>query len=178
MICGRYPDRIVPTALIMCLCLFSTIARAQQAHAHLINTKGDTIGMITFTQTDSGVLGDINLHDVPPGVHALHIHEESECAPPDFKSAGSHFNPSGARHGFLNPQGPHAGDLPNITADKNGLVKTQFRTGLISLKKDAKNSLLGKNGASVIIHEKPDDYITDPAGASGNRIACGVVIGS
>lgn len=110
-----------------------------------------------------------------PGERAFHIHENSVCELPDFESAGGHFNPYKKKHGFLNKEGPHAGDLPNIVVDKEGNCETTFLTNRVTLVKDKENSLLRKPGTSIVIHEGPDDYFSDPAGKGGERIACGTI---
>ena len=105
----------------------------------------------------------------------MHIHEKAACRAPDFKSAGGHFNPSGAQHGFLNRRGPHAGDLPNIQVNADGTCRAEYVTNRISLKERGHNSLFRKGGTAVVIHRDADDYITDPAGQGGPRIACGII---
>ena len=92
-----------------------------------------------------------------------------------FKSAGAHFNPANKEHGFENPKGFHIGDLPNLEVDAEGKVTAEVTTALVTLKPDVSNSLLDSDGSSLVIHEKADDYKTDPAGDSGNRIACSVI---
>jgi Cu-Zn family superoxide dismutase len=141
----------------------------------LINEKGAKIGTARLTQLPDGVQIHVEAAKLAPGKHGIHIHELGVCDPPDFKSAGAHLNPQNKQHGFHNPQGYHAGDLPNIEVDANGKVNTDMVTKTITLEKGKPNSLLKPDGASLIIHEKADDYMTDPAGNSGNRVACGVI---
>src|SRR5690606_6773260 len=105
----------------------------------------------------------------------IHIHETGKCDPPEFKTAGAHFNPSEKQHGFNNPKGFHSGDLPNIEVNEDGSVNVEIITAAVTLEKKKPNSLLKKGGTSLIFHEKADDYITDPAGNSGARIACGII---
>lgn len=158
--------------------LFISEARGKEelrAHATLINAEGEKVGTVLFNQEKEGVRIKCRLYNLEPGPHALHIHETAECDPPDFKSAGGHFNPYGKKHGFLNPAGPHAGDLPNFEVRKDKTADIEFVTGLVTLKKDKRNSLLKAGGTSVVMHENPDDYITDPAGQGGARIACGII---
>lgn len=147
--------------------------RAETAHAELHNEQGQTIGEATLEQTPHGVLMTVDLHGLPPGEHAFHIHEVGKCEPP-FKSAGGHFNPTHKQHGIKNPAGMHAGDLPNIYVPEDGKLKFDvFATG-VSLQK-GKNSLFDADGSSLVIHAGPDDCKTDPAGDAGARIACGVI---
>jgi Cu-Zn family superoxide dismutase len=140
----------------------------------LINPQGQKVAEARLTETPKGVRIDLKVENLPPGVHAFHIHEKGVCEPADFKSAGGHFNPFGKHHGFNNPQGYHAGDLPNITVGPDGKGGTEVTAPLVTLK-PGKNSLFQPGGTSLVIHEKPDDYVTDPAGDAGPRIACGVI---
>jgi Cu-Zn family superoxide dismutase len=111
---------------------------------------------------------------MPPGIHALHIHSAGTCEKPDFKSAKGHFNPYGRKHGLKNPDGPHAGDLLNITIGSDGTGAIIVTAPLATLG-DGDNSLFWQGGTAIMLHEGPDDYMTDPAGAAGPRIACGVI---
>jgi Cu-Zn family superoxide dismutase len=111
---------------------------------------------------------------LPGGTHAFHIHNVGKCEAPDFKSAGGHFNPEGKKHGLKNPDGPHAGDMPNITVAANGRGRAQVINTRITLGEGA-NSVFHEGGTAIVIHEKADDEMTDPAGNAGNRIACGVI---
>lgn len=147
-----------------------------KARAELMDSKRKPIGSVTFTENEHGLVRiEVDLSSFLAGKHALHIHESPLCEPPDFKSAGGHFNPNMTEHGFLNQKGPHAGDLPNIIVDDKGNCRMSFTTNQITLKPNLSNSLLRSPGTSVIIHEMPDDYFTDPAGGGGKRIACGTI---
>lgn len=148
---------------------------ALAATATMIDTEGNEMGVVELTESSEGVRIHVKLENVPEGEHGFHIHEVGKCEKPTFESAGAHFNPKGKEHGFDNPKGFHAGDLPNISPDENGSVDIEFVAKNITLEKGKENSLFDENGSSVILHEAPDDYKTDPSGNSGSRIACGVV---
>lgn len=143
--------------------------------AALINVDGEKIGSASLTEDETGVKIGINLRNLPSGTYAFHIHETGECNPPDFESAGGHFNPYDKEHGFLNPEGPHAGDLPNITVKHDGTIQEMITTKRVTLKKGESHSLLKPGGTALMIHSDADDYLTDPAGNAGDRIACGVI---
>ncbi len=145
------------------------------ATAALINTDGEKIGQADFRETKDGVQISLQASGLRPGMHAIHIHEKGMCLRPDFKSAEGHFNPFGKAHGFDNKKGSHAGDLPNIEVQPDGTVKTRLLAAHVTLQSGKINSLLTKTGTALVIHDKPDDYYTDPAGDAGSRVACGVI---
>lgn len=150
--------------------------QALKADAKLADTQGKSLGDIELTEVPDGILISLNLENVSAGEHGIHIHTVGKCEGPSFESAGAHFNPTSKQHGHNNPKGYHLGDLPNIVADENGDVDLEFTVAGITLKKDSPNSLFDADGSSFVIHEKADDYVTDPAGNSGARIACGVIV--
>ena len=139
------------------------------------NAEGETIGEILLKETSKGVEITTQLSGLQPGVKAIHIHEVGKCEAPTFESAGAHFNPTNKKHGVENPEGHHLGDLPNLEVDQDGSVQLTFITPNITLQKGKEFSLFDEDGSSFVIHEKADDYKTDPAGNSGARIACGVI---
>ena len=146
---------------------------AQNARAELKDANGRTVGEAKLEQKGDSVRIVATFTGLPSGSHGFHIHEVGTCDPP-FESAGAHFNPTGKQHGKDNPQGPHAGDLPNIEATSGGRAKVETTAKGVSLG-GGKNALLDADGAALVVHEKTDDYKTDPAGGAGARIACGVV---
>ena len=138
----------------------------------LINAEGETVGTILLTGDKQGTGIRITAEGLEPGTKAIHVHEKGECTPPDFESSGVHLNPEKKEHGFENPKGFHAGDLPNIEVDADGNVDLETVSQYISLREGHPGYLLDEDGSAVVVHEGPDDYKTDPAGKSGARIAC------
>jgi Cu-Zn family superoxide dismutase len=162
-------------ALLVALIAFSLTSAAKTV-VEMKDSQGNSVGTAVFSsQGDQLVRVELNLHGLPPGVHAIHVHETAKCEAPDFKSAGPHFNPDHKKHGLENPEGHHAGDLNNITVDAKGNVKVKFTIPNVTLDADDPHSLFRNGGTSLVIHAKADDMKTDPAGNSGDRIACGVI---
>jgi superoxide dismutase, Cu-Zn family len=153
--------------------LASPALAVDTASAVLKDASGKDVGKATLTVTPSGVLVRLDLIAVPPGDHAFHIHAVGKCEPPDFKSAGPHFNPDETKHGLMNPEGPHAGDMPNLHVPAEGKLQVEILDPAVTLSAEA--ALLDADGAALVIHAAADDYKTDPAGNAGDRIACGVV---
>src|SRR6478672_3609469 len=136
----------------------------------LINASGQTIGTVRAWQTAGGVTFRVNASGLPHGVHGVHVHAVGKCDPPDFASAGPHWNPTGKKHGMSNPAGPHAGDLPNVVVKANGVLGATLVLSAASM-----SSLIDADGAALVIHAAADDNVTDPSGNSGARIACAVL---
>lgn len=155
--------------------LLASSAYAVTAKADIKNAAGEVIGAAMLSeQPEGGVAIDLTVSGLTPGEHGIHIHENGKCDPPDFKSAGGHFNPTGKHHGFSNPEGHHSGDLPNLTVGADGKVSGRIVAKDVTLN-PGPNSLLKEGGTSLVIHAGPDDEKTDPAGNSGARVACGVI---
>ena len=145
------------------------------ATAVMRDSTGRDLGTLTLTESSSGVVITGRLTGLTPGDHGIHLHTLGRCDAPTFESAGAHWNPTSRQHGSQNPQGSHLGDLPNVTvgADSSATVQLSMASG--GSMRTGANMLMDTDGAAVVIHAAPDDYRTDPSGASGARIACGVV---
>lgn len=168
------------TLLVAWLGLASALASGQasatDASAIIKDQDGETVGKATLRDTPNGVLIHVKFYGLPAGAHAFHVHETGICEPP-FKSAGGHYNPTDSAHGFLIEDGPHAGDMPNIhvpgdqtLAAGNGSLELEVLTLVDSLE-----NLMDEDGAALVVHEGTDDYKSQPSGAAGPRIACGVI---
>ncbi|MDF2068238.1 superoxide dismutase family protein [Bacillus sp. Cr_A10] len=141
----------------------------------LLNTEGKEVGQATLSEHSKGVHILLKAEGLTPGTKAIHFHEKAICEKPEFTTAGAHVNPEHKEHGFQNPKGYHAGDLPNIEVDEDGKVELETVSPAVVLTAGKSNSLLDADGSSIIIHENADDYKTDPAGNSGARIVCGEI---
>jgi len=128
------------------------------------------VGKVALSQVEEGVHLHILAEGLKPGKKGIHFHQTAKCDAPKFEGSGSHVNPAGKEHGFKNPKGFHAGDLPNLTVEADGTVDLEITTPEVTL-----NSLLDADGSAIVIHEKEDDYKTDPSGNSGARIVCGEI---
>ncbi|MDE0416980.1 MAG: superoxide dismutase family protein [bacterium] len=161
---------------LACLAMVSGASAADMAEARITDTDGVAIGKVTFQQAPAGVLVSVDVTGLPPGGHGIHLHAVGSCSP-DFKASAGHINPEGVAHGLLNPSGGDNGDLPNLYAAADGSARAEFFTTRVSLKGADLPALLDADGSAVIIHDKPDDHLTQPIGGAGGRIACGVIEG-
>jgi Cu-Zn family superoxide dismutase len=143
--------------------------------ATLRNASGATIGVLVLTPSTTGIRITGGLAGLPAGMHGIHLHQVGKCDGSDFSTAGPHMNPSSLHHGLENPLGPHAGDLPNITANSSGVATVDLSTPRVTLDANSVGGLFDADGTAIVVHATMDDQKTDPAGNSGARIACGVI---
>ena len=151
------------------LALATAPAAAADAMARLFDREGRNVGQVLLTETPHGTLLHAHLRDLPPGEHGFHVHAVGTCIPP-FTSAGGHLDPTGAEHGLADA-GRHAGDMPNLHVPATGALEQEIHNAALTLD----DALFDADGSAIVIHAGADDYRTNPAGAAGRRIACGVV---
>lgn len=130
-------------------------------------------GTVTFIPMGDKTRVEAKVQGLIPGEHGFHIHEVGDCSAPDATSAKGHFNPNNQPHGHHTHKEHHAGDLPNLIADKDGNADYKMEIPRLHLA----TGPIGIIGRSVVVHADPDDYKSQPAGNSGKRVACGVIAG-
>ena len=159
--------------------LYQTVPGSDEIRTITMKDRdGNEMGTITMSETRAGVLLSIDLEGLTPnGEHAFHIHETGKCSG-TFKSAGGHYNPMEKSHGMKHPEGHHAGDMPNLKPNKKGEISTKILNRQITLAEEStekRATVFDKNGSSIIIHAGADDHMSQPSGAAGDRIACGII---
>ena len=191
----RTPNRFLTlqTAAALALCGACTAAQRMtntvaSATAVIYDLNGAPIGTAQLAQDVSGRVNVDIYFDAPvvmnttaplplsAGTHGIHFHQIAKCegGATAFSTAGGHFNPLNKQHGLQNPGGPHAGDAPNIVIPSSGVSKVSFSTDRVSLT-PGPTSLFDADGSSIVVHAGADDQVSQPAGNSGGRIACGVI---
>lgn len=170
--------KFLPIFIIPVLASCSTMQSATTADvsevvtADLARADGSWAGVATISQRSDGVFLSLSAEAPAAGTYGMHLHAVGKCQGPDFTSAGPHWNPDMKQHGRDNPMGAHDGDLPNVDAGADRKITLEYKMTDITL--SGPNGLLDADGGAFVIHEKADDYKTDPSGNSGKRIICGV----
>ncbi|OYD53216.1 superoxide dismutase [Thauera propionica] len=172
----------LPRLLATCalLTLATASHAAERATASIIDRQGQTVGTATLVEGPQGVMIHLTAKGLPPGPKAIHIHSVGTCEDPDkgFVASKGHLNPDGRKHGLMNPEGPDAGDLPNLFVHADGSVEAELYTPLASLDgRGGRAKILDEDGAALVIHENRDDHATQPIGGAGARVFCGVIKG-
>ncbi|WP_334191865.1 superoxide dismutase family protein [Pararhodobacter sp.] len=144
--------------------------QAQGQTVTMVNREGDTIGTVELTALSAGLLLRVDVSGLPADARlGFHVHEAADCDPTEgFEGAGGHFDPSGVEHGYLTETGPHAGDLPNLQTDGEGVARADVFTPFLRFGPGAASI----HGRALMIHSEPDDYESQPSGGAGDRLAC------
>ncbi|MDR3764240.1 MAG: superoxide dismutase family protein [Acidobacteriota bacterium] len=171
----RRPLVVLLTAAVL-FCAPAFAHKIPSKTVTLVDAKGATVGTAVIHQEKVGVAIHLTVAGLTPGEHAIHFHQTPSCVAPDFKSAGGHFNPGKMHHGLHNPDGPHAGDMPNFTVAADGTAKVVVKDERVTLMPGVPNSLFADGGTALVIHAKADDMKSDPAGNAGDRVACGTIV--
>lgn len=160
---------VIPLALAGCAYTYSGEPKGGPVFA-LVGPEGRSLGSVRLWETAGGLTFRLDGQGLPLGLHGIHVHSVGRCQGPGFDSAGAHWNPAGAKHGFNNTAGPHRGDLHNVTISSTGTLGEA-----VTLPGGRLLELADADGASLVLHAQRDDYATDPSGNSGARIACAVI---
>jgi Cu-Zn family superoxide dismutase len=176
MKCSFALKAVGATILLATWAAHDACAMGETATAMLKYADGSDAGSIKLTQTPAGALLTIDLKGLKPGPHGLHVHKVGRCQG-DFATAGTIYNPLNAKHGFLNDEGPMAGDLPNVYAAADGTAVAEVLSPFLHVDEDGEDSLFDTDGSSLVLFENVDDYKSDPEGAAGARLACGILKG-
>ncbi|MBX9959443.1 MAG: superoxide dismutase family protein [Burkholderiaceae bacterium] len=166
----RTPLLPLAAAVLLTACATPT---GPSASAQLQPTRGNsTSGEVRFVQHGDKVRVSGEVRGLKPGAeHGFHVHEKGDCSSGDGMSTGGHYNPDGRKHGAHGRGEHHAGDLPSLKADAQGVARFSFESNGISVG-GGKADIVGRG---LIVHRDPDDYTTQPTGNAGPRLACAVI---
>ncbi len=168
MVMGKISYFLAALAIAIVYSIASSAA--EMGRAILKDASGKIVGEVGLRAIPSGVLLHAKFRGMAPGIHAFHVHAVGKCVPP-FKSAGGHYNPDKSKHGLFVKGGPHAGDMPNVHVPTSGIFEIEVFNPGLKLDKH----LFDSDGAAIVLHAMGDDYRSQPSGAAGARIACGVI---
>lgn len=169
----RLHNTMAITAALVISTAFSAAAqKAVKVEMH--DAMGTSVGTAELSPAPKGVKIKLDLKGLPAGEHGIHVHGVAKCEGPAFASAGGHFNPDMKHHGLMNPEGPHAGDMPNFTVSAKGTAKATVVAPGVTMG-DGPNSIFTGGGTALVVHAMVDDQKSDPAGNAGARIACGTI---
>ncbi|MFA7430721.1 MAG: superoxide dismutase family protein [Rhodospirillaceae bacterium] len=140
------------------------------AMSQIMTRDGLQVGAASFQAAPNGTLVRIAFAGVDPGPKGFHVHQTGVCQA-DFQSAGGHLDTEGRSHGFWHAQGPHGGDFPNVHVPESGDITVVYFNERLKMDE----TVFDADGSALVLHAKADDYRSQPAGESGDRIACGVI---
>lgn len=163
----------ITAALVLSSAFSAAAQKAVKVEMH--DGMGNSVGTAMLSPASNGVSIMLDLKNLTPGDHAIHVHVNAKCEGPAFASSGGHFNPDMKHHGLQNPDGPHAGDMPNFTVAADGTAKTTVVAPGVAMD-DGPHSVFTSGGTALMIHAKADDMKSDPAGNAGDRVACGTIM--
>jgi Cu-Zn family superoxide dismutase len=169
----RLHNAIAITSALVISSAFSAAAQ-KSVKVEMKDGMGNSVGTAELSPAKTGVSIKLNLMNLPPGMHGIHVHAAAKCEGPAFTTAGGHLNPDMKHHGLDNPDGPHAGDMMNLTVGADGTAKTTIVAPGVTMGDDP-HSIFSNGGTALVIHASQDDEKSDPAGNAGARIACGTI---
>jgi Cu-Zn family superoxide dismutase len=169
----RIQNTIAITAALVISSAFSAAAQ-KSVKVEMHDGMGNSVGTAMLSPAAQGVNIKLDLKGLPAGEHGIHVHAVAKCEGPAFTTAGGHLNPDMKHHGLDNPEGPHAGDMPNVTVAADGTAKATVVAPGVTMGDDP-HSIFSNGGTALVIHAMVDDQKSDPAGMAGARIACGTI---